>query len=62
VTASAEAGIAVDDVIAAVDEITADGLTLTALVELPDRPVARQVTIHRGDQVLKIALAPKRLI
>lgn len=57
-----EAGIAVGDVIAAVDEITADGLTLTALVELLDKPVARELTIHRGEQVLKVALTPKRLI
>jgi hypothetical protein len=57
-----EAGLAVGDVIAAVDDITADGLTLTALVELLDKPVARELTIRRGEQVLKVALTPKRLI
>ena len=57
-----EAGIAIGDVISAVDGITADGLTLTALIDLLDKPVTRELTIRRGDQVLKLALTPKPLI
>jgi hypothetical protein len=31
-------------------------------LELLDQPVTRELTIQRGDQVLKVTLTPKRLI
>jgi Aspartyl protease/PDZ domain len=61
-SAATEAGIAVDDVITSIDGIAADRFTLTALNELLEKPVTRELMIRRGDQVLKIALTPRRLI
>jgi len=59
---AAEAGLAVGDVITSVDGAAADSLTLTALNELLEKPVARDLTIRRGDQALKVTLTPRRLI
>ena len=57
-----DAGLAVGDVITSIDGVAADSLTLTALTELLEKPVARELTMRRGNQVLKVRLTPRRLI
>ena len=57
-----EAGLSEGDVIASIDGVAARDLTLTRLLELFDKPVARQLTIQRGEQVLEVTLTPRRLV
>jgi len=59
---AAEAGLAEGDVIAAVDGTPAADLTLTAIYDLLEKPIARELTVRRGGQTLKIAITPRRLI
>ena len=57
-----EAGIAVDDVIVSIDGTAAGSLPLTAINEMLEQPVARQLEVRRGEQVIKVTLTPKALI
>jgi hypothetical protein len=59
---AADAGIAVDDVVVSIDGTAAGRLTLTAINEMLEQPIARQVEIRRGEQVIKVTLTPKALI
>jgi hypothetical protein len=57
-----EAGLAAGDVITSIDGVAASTLTLTAILEMFDKAVARQLTLQRGEQVLKVTLTPRRLV
>ena len=57
-----EADIAAGDVIVSIDGTDATSLTLTAINELLEKAVAREVTVRRGEQVLERTLTPRRLI
>lgn len=57
-----EAGLAEGDVITSIDGVAASTLTLTAILEMLDKAVARELTLQRGEQVLKVTLTPRRLI
>src|SRR6185295_5175109 len=59
---AAEAGIVEDDVIEAIDDTTADRLTLSAINELLEKPARYRLTIRRGERVIETTLTPKRLI
>lgn len=59
---ASEAGLRRDDVITAIDARPASGLTLTTVLELFERPVARTLTIRRGTQALTVTLKPRKLI
>ena len=57
-----EAGIAEGDLITAIDgRLTAD-LTLTAILEMLEKPAAYELTIRRGEQTIKTTLRPRSLI
>jgi predicted metalloprotease with PDZ domain len=57
-----EADIAVGDVITAIDGTAAANLTLAAINEMFEKPVRRELTIRRGEQLLKRTLTPRRLV
>lgn len=57
-----DAGIAAGDVIMSIDGTSAELLTLTAITEMLEKPVARELVIRRADQVITITLTPKALI
>jgi predicted aspartyl protease len=57
-----EAGIAVDDVIVSIVGTAAGSLPLTTINEMLEQPVARQLEVRRGEQVIKVTLTPKALI
>ena len=57
-----EAGIEVGDIIAAIDGTPAASFTLSAIAEMFEKPGTYELTIRRGDQIVKAMLAPKRLI
>jgi hypothetical protein len=57
-----EAGIAAGDVITSIDAVPAASLTLTAIGELLEKPVARALEIRRAERILKIMLTPKPFI
>ena len=57
-----EADIAEGDVIVSIDGTDATSLTLTAISESLEKAVTREVTIRRGEQVIKRTLTPRRLI
>lgn len=59
---ASEAGIAEGDAIIAIDGVGADNLTLAAINEMFDKPAAYELTIRRGEQVIKRTLTPRRLI
>jgi hypothetical protein len=59
---AAEAGIVEDDVIEAIDDATADRLTLSAINELLEKPARYRLTIRRGERIIETTLTPKRLI
>jgi hypothetical protein len=57
-----EAGLRKDDVITAIDGRSAADLTLSAIIDLFERPVAYRVTVRRGGQALTVTLTPRRLV
>lgn len=59
---ASEAGLQKNDLIIRVDETPGNDLTLTKLNEMLEQPVPRNLTIQRGDQVLKLTITPKKLI
>jgi hypothetical protein len=56
---AAEAGLAAEDLIVAVDGRDSAALSLGDLLEMFDRPVAYTLTIRRGEQTLKVTLTPR---
>ena len=59
---ASEAGLQKDDLIIKIDDKGSSDLTLTKLNEMFEQPVPRNVIIRRGDQILKLTIAPKKLI
>jgi hypothetical protein len=59
---AAEAGIAAGDVISAINGTPARDLTLSTLGEMFEKPVAYELTIRRGEDVMKITVTPRTLI
>jgi len=59
---ASEAGLQKDDVIIGIEEKQGKELTLNKLNELLEQPVARKLTIRRGEQTLRVTLTPRRLI
>ena len=57
-----EAGIKEGDIIASVNGIAADDLTLTRLQEIFEEAVPHRLTIRRGEQTIEVTLTPRRLI
>jgi PDZ domain/Aspartyl protease len=57
-----EAGIQQGDVITSIDGIAAANLTLTGIIQILEEPVAREMTIRRGEQTIKVTVTPKRLV
>ena len=57
-----DAGITAGDLLQSIDGTDAAALTLTAINEMLEKAVARQLTIRRGEQVITLTLTPKRLI
>ena len=57
-----DAGIQIGDVIASVDGVPADKLTLTVLNEMFEKTSTYEVVVRRGDQSVTVKLTPRRLI
>jgi hypothetical protein len=56
------AGIRVDDIITAIDDTPASTLTLSAILELFEKPVSYKLTIRRGQDTVSVTLTPAKLI
>ena len=56
-----EAGLMVGDIVTAIDDTAADTLTLTAINEMLEKPIARQVVVQRGEQTIRVTLTPRPL-
>jgi hypothetical protein len=48
------------DIITAIDGTPAAGFTLSAIAEMFEKPGTYELTIRRGEQVLKATLKPRR--
>jgi membrane-associated protease RseP (regulator of RpoE activity) len=59
---ASEAGIRPGDVITAMDGKGASGLTLADIQQMLERPATYEVTIRRGEQVVKTTLTPKKML
>jgi hypothetical protein len=59
---ASEAGLKKDDIIIMIDNQSGADLTLTKVNDMFEKPVARKITILRGDQTLKVTLTPRKLI
>ena len=59
---ASEAGISEGDVILSMDGIAAQQLTLAEIQDALEKPIAHELNIRRGEQVLTKTLTPKRLI
>jgi S1-C subfamily serine protease len=59
---AADAGIEAGDIIASIDGVAAQNLTLTTISEMLEKPVTRELTIRRAGELKNILLTPKRLI
>jgi PDZ domain/Aspartyl protease len=59
---AAEAGITAGDIITAINGTPARDLTLTALGEMFEKSVPYELTIQRGEQMLKVSVTPRPLI
>jgi predicted aspartyl protease len=57
-----EAGIQPGDVIASIDGVAAESLTLTAISQMLAQPTTRVLMIRRADHVLRVTLTPKLLV
>ena len=57
-----EAGLQKDDIITAIDDKTAAGLTLTDLNDILEKTKTYSLTVQRGAQTLKIKLTTRKLI
>ncbi len=58
---AAEAGIEAGDVITSIDGVAAESLTLGAITEMFEKPVAREITIRREGQLNRTTLTPRTL-
>jgi hypothetical protein len=61
-SAATEAGIQTGDIITAIDGTTARNLTMSMIHEMFERPVPYQLTIRRGDQMIRVTLTPRKLL
>jgi PDZ domain/Aspartyl protease len=59
---ASEAGVRAGDEIAAIDGRPASDLTLTAIADLFEQPVARRLRLRRGGQVVEVVLTPRVLV
>jgi S1-C subfamily serine protease len=59
---ASEAGLQRKDIITAIDGRAAAELTITAVLELLERPVLYKLTIKRGDQTLAVTLTPRHMV
>ncbi|HKZ01567.1 MAG TPA: aspartyl protease family protein [Pyrinomonadaceae bacterium] len=59
---ASEVDMQVDDIIVAINGKPASELTLSNLNEMLERPVTYGLIVRRGEQTLRIALTPRRLI
>lgn len=59
---ASDAGLLKYDVIVAVNNQSAKELTLSLLNDLFEQPIARKLTIRRGDSTVEITITPRRLI
>ena len=57
-----EAGIQVGDVVVEIDGMPADGLTLSTLNEMLEKPATYGISVRRGSQILKLTLTPRKII
>ena len=57
-----DAGIAEGDVITAIDGSVAATFTLSEIIDLFEKPVARELTMRREGRTFKTTLTPRRLI
>jgi S1-C subfamily serine protease len=57
-----EAGLAAGDVITSIDGVAASTLTLTAILEMFDKAVARQLTLQRDGRTITVTVTPRPLI
>ena len=57
-----DAGIAEGDIITAIDGSAAATFTLSEIIDLLEKPVARELTIRREGRTFKTTLTPRRLI
>ena len=48
--------------ITSIDGVAASTQTLTAILEMFDKPVARRLTIQRDGQMITVTVTPRRLI
>jgi hypothetical protein len=61
-SAATDAGLQIDDIITAVDGRPAADLTLTTLAEAFERPGTYELTVRRGDSIVKATLTPRKPI
>jgi C-terminal processing protease CtpA/Prc len=59
---AADAGIEAGDIIASIDGVAAQNLTLMTISEMLEKPVTHELTIRRAGELKNILLTPKRLI
>jgi hypothetical protein len=59
---ASEAGLQTDDVILAIDAQRAPELTLTKILEMLERPVARKLKVARAGQTVTVTLTPRQLV
>ena len=59
---AADAGLAEGDVITAIDNTPARDLTLSIVNEMFDKPVSYELTVRRGDQIVRVTLKPRPLV
>lgn len=58
----AEAGLQADDIITEINGKPASELTLSAVLEMFERPVPYKLTVRRKEQTLHVTLTPKKLV
>jgi len=59
---ASEAGMKAGDIITAIDGRSAAEFTLTKINEMFERPVSYKLTLQRGEQVVTLTLAPRKLV
>jgi len=61
-SSATDAGIAEGDVITAIDGSAAARFTLSEIIDLLEKPVARELTIRRDERTFTTTLTPRRLL
>jgi hypothetical protein len=46
----------------AIDGVAAERLTLTSINVMLEQPVAREIALRRGDQIIQLKLAPTPMV